>query len=269
MKRLFPIFILSLFALVACDDDDRSIQLESNVISFIENRYAGAKIRHAEYESNGLIEVEIVHNSVVKDVYFNSNNEWVYTSWDVRVSDIPAAVASAVATNYPSFRIDDVDFIEKGELSYYRIEIERGNIESVVLVLPDGEFLDNPVAGPAKPVVNDVVSEFIAGKYPNATIIDAENSANGLLEVDILDGNIEKDVYFDQQDNWVMTTWDVSADWLPDAVNSALLASYPDYYVDDADYVESPDKVYYVIELEKGEQEKVVYVTPEGEYLQI
>ena len=61
MKKLFPIFILSLLAFVGCsDDDDKSIPLNDSVVQFIDAKYPGAKIRHAEHESNGLIEVEVL-----------------------------------------------------------------------------------------------------------------------------------------------------------------------------------------------------------------
>ena len=65
MKKLIPIFILSLFAFVACsDDDDKSIALSDSVVEFIKSKYNGADIRHAEYDGNGLIEVEILHDTV-------------------------------------------------------------------------------------------------------------------------------------------------------------------------------------------------------------
>ena len=88
-----------------------------------------------------------------------------------------------------------------------------------------------------------------------------------MFEIDILHENVEKDVYFDRDGNWVETNWDVPADYLPDAVNQALAKAYPEYIVDDADYVERPEIIYYEIELQKGGVEIVVYVTPEGEIL--
>ena len=63
------------------------------------------------------------------------------------------------------------------------------------------------------------------------------------------------------------TNWDVPADYLPDAVKQVLAVAYPQFFVDDADYVERPEILYYEIELEKGGVEIVVFVTPEGEIL--
>lgn len=269
MKKLFPIFILSLLAFVGCsDDDDKSIPLNDSIVQFIDAKYPGAKIRHAEHESNGLIEVEVLHDGKWKDIYFNSANEWVYTSWDVRVADLPAVVKNAVVAAYPDFRIDDADFVERGSETFYEIEIEKGGVDMFIFVSPEGELLNTSGGEPgSRPQLTDAMRSFIEEKYPGAVIEDYGNNANGLFEVDVYHENKEKDVYFDRDGNWVETNWDVPADYLPDAVNQALAVAYPQFFVDDADYVERPEILYYEIELEKGGVEIVVFVTPEGEIL--
>ena len=110
---------------------------------------------------------------------------------------------------------------------------------------------------------------FIKENYPEATIVEYDYTANGLLEVDIRDGNKEKDVYFDKDGNWIQTDWDVPADSLPDAVLRALADNYPEYFLDRAEYVERPGGVvFYEVELEhRNDAEIVVNVTPEGEIL--
>ena len=266
MKKLIPFFILSLFAFVACDDDDdKSIAISDKVVEFIQNKYSGADIRHAEYDGNGLIEVEIIHDSRMKDVYFNSAEEWVYTSWDVRHDEVPAIVKESLVAAYPDFILDDVDFIERNEMSYYEVELEKGGAEIVVFVSPEGEILSSSTGEPGtKPVISDAVRAFIKDKYPNAVIEDYGKNVNGLFEVDILDGGIEKDVYFDANDNWVQTDWDVSVNSLPEAVVLAVASNFPEFVIDDADYVERPEIVFYELELEKGGIEQLVYVAPDG-----
>ena len=53
-----------------------------------------------EYDyDKGLLEVEIWHENREKDVYFNGRNEWVYTEWDIRRSELPQAVTAAIAAS--------------------------------------------------------------------------------------------------------------------------------------------------------------------------
>ncbi|MBQ7878761.1 MAG: PepSY-like domain-containing protein [Bacteroidaceae bacterium] len=145
MKKLLSLFALAaIFSFAACsdDDDDKRVPTPDTVKQFVQLNYSGAKIRHSEYENNGLLEVEILHDSRIKDLYFNSSNEWVYTTWDVSLAELPEVVKSAVATAYPDYRIDDIDYEQWPTVEYYEIEIDKGNFEKYVYVTPAGELFE-------------------------------------------------------------------------------------------------------------------------------
>lgn len=267
MKKLFPLFVFALLAFTACDDDDdNGVAVNQTVKSYLEAKYPGAEIRHAEYDNRGLLEVEFTHNSRSKEAYFNSANEWVYTEWDVTAAEVPTEVNNAVATAYPDFRVDDIDYIQTPEGNYYEFEIEKGGVESWIYVTPQGEITQSGIEGSAT-TVKDVIKSFIETKYPGAVIRSVENS-NGLLEVEFVHESRIKDAYFNSSDEWVYTEWDIAVANLPIAVVDAISERYPDYIIDEADYVEKTDGVYYKADIEKGNFERWVYVTPEGEILE-
>lgn len=114
------------------------------------------------------------------------------------------------------------------------------------------------------PVISDSIKEFILQNYPDATIRDADYD-RGYIEVEIYHDARLKDVYFTTSDAWVATKWDVSIADLPTVVTTTLAEDYPDYRIDDADKVTTPDRTLYYIELERGNFEKGIYITPEGE----
>lgn len=144
MKKLFPVFIFALLAIVACnDDDDNGVAVPDALKTFVESKYPGATIRHAEYSNGGLLEVEIWHDERMKDVYFDRSNQWVYTEWDVAIAELPEAVTAAVSAAYPDYRIDDADYEERPNVVCYEVEIEKGNFENVVYVTADGEILES------------------------------------------------------------------------------------------------------------------------------
>ena len=70
---------------------------------------------------DGLLEVEIWHEGREKDVYFNGQNAWVYTEWDIRRAELPQAVsilrvssvASAAEINFFMFFLLFCDNIVK------------------------------------------------------------------------------------------------------------------------------------------------------------
>ena len=140
MKKLFPLIVV-LLLLIACDNDGMyGSQLNSTIVEFIQKEYRGATIRSAEYDDNGLYEVEIKHDSRIKELYFGTNNNWVYTTWNVKISDIPPTIKNAISARYPGYRIDDADYIESVEESYYKIELEKGELEQTIFVSKNGEF---------------------------------------------------------------------------------------------------------------------------------
>ena len=98
---------------------------------------------------------------------------------------------------------------------------------------------------------------------PDAVILESEYNY-GYLEVDIYHDSLNKELYFNSNDVWVKTTWDVAINALPSAVTSAIATEYPDYRIDDADYVDTPDGVYYSIEIEKGERDVYIKIAPDG-----
>lgn len=136
MKKILPLFIL-LLSVAACDNNFE-YPLSDTVSDFIKSEYKGAKLLDAEYSDNGLYEVEILHKSIVKEVYFDSDDEWVYTTWDVKPSSLPDAVDTYISENYSGYRIDDADYYESASLSYYKVEVQKDETERTVNVKPDG-----------------------------------------------------------------------------------------------------------------------------------
>ena len=114
--------------------------IQSALESFINDRYPGAVIVDSEYD-DGEIEVEIIHDGRGKDVYFNKINEWLRTEWDVRKSELPAAVLTQVNAAYPSWKIDDAEFMETPSGNWFVIELEKGESEVKIRITANGVIL--------------------------------------------------------------------------------------------------------------------------------
>lgn len=138
MKKVISSIIL-LLSFVACDDGF-DYPLSDTVEHFIRKEYKGADIRDLEYTDNGLLEVEIKHDSFIKDVYFK-NDEWVYTTWNVSKRNLPNAVINTLESEYQQYNIDSIDFIESPGTEYYKIELEENGFEKTIRITPTGAIL--------------------------------------------------------------------------------------------------------------------------------
>ena len=140
MKKLLPLLFISLFAFMACEEEN--IAVNNDIRSFIEQKYQGARILYAEKDFNGEIDVEIIHDNIKKDVKFNRRDEWIKTSWDVAINELPDAARESILNRYQNYRIDDVDYIETPSGDHYKVEIEKGEWDKTVFVTANGEILN-------------------------------------------------------------------------------------------------------------------------------
>ena len=140
MKKLLPILFISLVALLACEEEN--IAINNEIRNFIEQRYDGATILYAEKDFNGEIDVEIIHNNTKKEVKFDRKNNWINTSWDIAINQLPEIVIENVQNSYPQYMIEDADYVETPTGDYYRIELEKSEWDKVVLVTLDGVIIN-------------------------------------------------------------------------------------------------------------------------------
>ena len=135
-----------------------------------------------------------------------------------------------------------------------------------VLALAVFSSCDDDNVIPSQP--SSAIEEYIQTKYPNARIIEIDREDRGYTEVDIINEGVLLELLFDEGGAWVQTSQDVRVRELPQAVTSAIQAAYPGYQIDDADWVETPESEWYLVELEmRGEADRYVRVTVDGTIL--
>lgn len=118
-------------------------QTYDNLLGFIENRYPDARILEIDKDDQ-YIEVDILDGRTHKEVVFDREEQWFYTSWEIFQRDVPQIVMDALNVDYATYRIDDVDCVEYGEGLYYAFELERGERDLVVVIDSLGVIQDIP-----------------------------------------------------------------------------------------------------------------------------
>ena len=162
--------------------------------------------------------------------------------------------------------------VESGELDADLHYSADGILVKVIGDLADGSGNTGNTGGgtgdliPSQP--SSAIEEYIQTNYPNARIIEIDREDRGYTEVDIINEGVLLELLFDEGGAWVQTSKDVRVRELPQAVTSAIQATYPGYQIDDADWVETPESEWYLVELEmRGEADLYVRVTEDGTIL--
>lgn len=267
---MLAIALVSFIALGCEDDPEVNVPVE--VQKSFTQKYPSAS--RVEWEDNAGYKVaDFSYNSVETSAWFDTHGNWYMTESDIPFSALPLVVQTSFkASELASWRVDDVDMIEKKDSeTLYIIEVEQGESEADIYYSADGILIkvlyDNGYHENRPTPITNTIQELVKQKYPNSRIIEISNEG-GLIEVDIIDVNVKKEVFFDSADNWVYTKTDINLTNLPVEVSNIVTTpQYVGYTIDDAEYVESPQGNYYLLELEKGNSEIKVKVDSSGKVI--
>ena len=280
MKK-FAVLMLalaSLGAMTGCDDDDDSVKVPAAVQDTFGRMFPGAG--HVEWAGKqGYLVAEFREGGTDMQAWFDAAGKWYMTEEDVPYALLPQAVRTAFESGeYAAWHVDDADKLTREGLeTVYVLEVERAEQEFDLYYSEDGVLLrevpdrdGNDDHGDMLPQeLSKAISDFIARKYPGARIVDAERE-KGNTEVDIIFAGKALEVCFGTGDAWLWTKTGVRLSEVPDVVRRTLQSSqYGTWVIDDVDLYESPDRVWYAIEVEdpQSEREATVRILEDGTLL--
>lgn len=274
MKTTFITAIIMLsatFAFSSCKSD--GYVPAKNIVNAFKAKYPKAK--QVEWEVKNTYQVAEFREGLTEaKAWFDNNGNWMMTESDVSFRSLPAVIRNSFETGeYAKWKVEDVDKLERaGMETVYIIEVELGEQEVDLHYLENGTLvktvMDKENKGYLPETMPESARQFIRQKYPRANVIEVDQE-KGLLKIEIIDGRVKKDVVFNHQNVWVVTTWEVRQSEVPANVMNVLKTSaYANYRIDDIDYEERADGTnVYIFEMEQGNKE--VYVTINANSLEV
>lgn len=276
MKTKILLFLSTgMFLMQSCNNEDAPMPLVNNEARVFEAMFPNAQQVAWEVKGKHRVADFKEKNTSVK-AWFDQNAQWQMTETDISYKELPAAVKKAFeATDYATWKVEDVDKVERLNMeTVYVIEIEKGNKDVDLYYSASGVLVktvfDTDINDdysnyiPQQPTTG--ITQVVSQKYPNAKIVEVDRE-NGMTEVEIVDGNVRRDVYFDLSGKWLYTETDISVFSLPRNIVQVISASYPGYVIDDAEYMETPQGNYYLLELERRKTEVKVKITADGQII--
>jgi hypothetical protein len=87
------------------------------------------------------VEFEIGHTDY--KAYYDKDANLLMYYYEIRESKLPAAVRDAAKERYPKFRFDEIKKAHKGTAVFYKIEMERRDLEVKMVIRSDGAFVED------------------------------------------------------------------------------------------------------------------------------
>ncbi|MBQ2122704.1 MAG: PepSY-like domain-containing protein [Bacteroidaceae bacterium] len=129
-------------ALSSCSDDDNDnvTVTDEAITQAFQQKYPGVAVTEWELEY-GLYKAEFLNEGRSAEAWFQPDGTWVKTDTDWAYADVPAEVKAYVSEHHPTLAVDDVDWIETPDGSYFLIELDAKGGDIYLQLLPDGSLL--------------------------------------------------------------------------------------------------------------------------------
>lgn len=137
----------------------------------------------------------------------------------------------------------------------------------LVILLVTAGFLGSCAQQVAQGNVPSIVLNTFLTSYPKAT--DVEWKLKGsVYRVEFEIGKTDHEAWYDGSGKLLKHKEEIKIAELPAAVSNTVKKDFPGYTPDDADKIEEDGKVFYVIELDGVQNDRILHVTPEGKVLE-
>lgn len=282
--------VLTTFFIASCSNDDdnnnqNNIDVPNAVLTAFSSEYPTVANAKWEYENPYYI-ADFTDTGNDTEVWYNTDGTMMLAVQDLKSSQLPQAVLSAIAaSNYKGWTFDDAkSIVRKGFSELYKVEMDDpASKKDVTLYYAANGTLIKEVAEvdntPLKPIViPQKIMDQLNMIFPPATykIVDFDiDDTTKNYEVELYESNVAIEAVFDPQQTLQYYQWKTSFEAVARVVQNAFLeAGYAQTHIDDIYFRQTPNAAEpenaasYVFELEVNGKELVAIFNENGKRLQ-
>lgn len=244
-----------------------------SVTALVQEMYPGARIVDLDNDGGG-VEVEFIYDNLKHEALFSTNNEWINTKIDYNADlSVLPEIARTLINNNHGTTLRELD-IEKyvcadSAKDFFNVEVEDAkgwefeynfDVNGNEINKPD--FSEEIGSGLT---VDDAIQAELDKRYPGAVVVERDYD-DGMLEIEIRHEGVEKKVYFNAQNAWLFTEYDVLAKDLLPAITDYINKNYSGYRIEDAEATEDANGITYEVEVENRSEYKL-YFDQDGNFI--
>lgn len=143
MKTLIiALHIAALMSIAACAQKIAEVKVPTEVTSAFKAKFPDAANAKWELENTNEYEANFKLNGEEVSANFDNSGKWLETETEIKVSDLPAAVQTALSTEFSGFKVEEASKVESAENgSGFEAEVEKGEETFDVLFSADGQMI--------------------------------------------------------------------------------------------------------------------------------
>jgi hypothetical protein len=133
--------ILIRSVLNGAEPDYRPIILGEQITNYISTHYPSATAIDIAAATD-ITEVDIMDNTTLRKIYFDSKQEWLMTASRIASTDLPEIVIETIAASqYAAWEIVEAEAIENPDGEYYQVTLAGEGEQVVMKVNIEGRIL--------------------------------------------------------------------------------------------------------------------------------
>jgi len=132
------VFALAITSLTACSQTEKAPQ---KVQSAFTTKFPDAKNIEWDKENETEWEAEFKIEGKEYSANFTSEGVWKETEYEIKQSEIPAAVKQTLDTEFNGYEIEESEISETSKGKVYEFELEQGETNLIVAITLEGKIV--------------------------------------------------------------------------------------------------------------------------------
>lgn len=141
-KAMNSTLVLSILALSACSQNKINHQTKDKAEKHLIQNFKAATNINWEQEGDE-IEAEFEEAGINYSVKYNAQGEWLETEKELNEASLPAEIIAAINANFNSAEIEDAEWVETANESFYELNVEADHDDFEVKLTPNGKIISS------------------------------------------------------------------------------------------------------------------------------
>lgn len=119
----------------------KPIILGESITTYLTENYPTAVVIDIE-SSTGITEVDVMDDTTLRKIYFDSKQAWLMTESRISVAELPEIVMETIAASqYAAWEITQAEYVENPNGAYYQVTLASEGAQEVMKINIEGRIL--------------------------------------------------------------------------------------------------------------------------------